>query len=50
MQWFTLSPTAGVLELACRLELHITVLRGRTVAWWFNDAGEWMGRAFVGDA
>jgi hypothetical protein len=51
MTWWTLGAWRGVLELdEPALELHWLLLGSRSVAWWSDDRGRWLGAAVVGEA
>jgi hypothetical protein len=51
MTWWTFDEASGVLEFdAPGLELHWLRLGARSIAWWCDDHGRWLGVAVVGDA
>ena len=50
VSWWRLGEGHGVLELeAPALELHWLLVGGRTVAWWLDADGRWLGSAAVGE-
>jgi hypothetical protein len=51
MTWWTFDQTSGVLELDDpALELHWLRLGCRSIAWWCDDHGRWLGAVVVGEA
>jgi hypothetical protein len=49
--WWTFDETNGVLELdEPALELHVEIAYGRSLAWWCDNSGRWLGMVRVGDA
>jgi hypothetical protein len=51
MTSWTLGAWRGVLELeAPELELHWLRLGARSMAWWCDDQGRWLGAVLVGEA
>jgi hypothetical protein len=58
-RWFSFGEDGGVLELdealtapGRALELHVVIDSelGRTIAWWENEEGAFLGAPLVGDA
>jgi hypothetical protein len=50
MTWWSLGKSHHVLELdALPVELHCLRIGSRTVAWWMNDRGRWLGYVMVGE-
>jgi len=50
MTWWRLGEGHDVLELdSPAVELHCLLVGSRTVAWWMDDQGRWLGAATVGE-
>lgn len=51
MTWWDFNETNGVLEFDMpALELHWQLLCGRSLAWWCDEWGRWLGLVRVGSA
>jgi hypothetical protein len=50
MTWWTFDATSGVLEFdGPALELQWRRIGVRSLAWWCDDQGRWLGAVFVGE-